>query len=354
MPSVDVELVKQRNPIERVIASHGVKLLQRGERFVGCCPFHEESHPSLVVYPSTRSFFCFGCKAAGDVIDFLKRKEGIGFREALELLGERPAPSPAARDSDAGAATAPQETPRLTVDDRLILSAACDLYHEALLRNERALRYLDSRGIGMPVVRQCRLGYSDGQALKPFLRSHRFSLRRAAEMGLLRKDGNEALAGRVVIPELRGGNCGWMVGRALNERQLKYLGLSLPKPILGYERVRGHRRVFVTEGAFDYLTGVSWNLPICALLGTHVRAERLRFLAGVPEVVLVFDNDDEGQRAASELAESLGNHARILRLPDGVKDLGELGASGDGRETFFRLLAELWPEGQEVQHAPAS
>ena len=351
MPSVDVELVKQRNPIEQVIASHGVKLQQRGERFVACCPFHEEEHPSLVVYPSTRSFFCFGCKASGDVIDFVRRKEKVGFRRALELLGEA-APQGVSTNGDTRG-PAPSESP-LTVDDRLVLAAACDLYHEALLCNERALRYLDSRGIRMPVVKQCRLGYSDGQALKPFLRRHRFSLRRAAEMGLLRKDGNGALAGRVVTPELRGGQCAGMVGRALNERRLKYLGLSLPKPILGYERVRGHRQVFVTEGAFDYLTGVSWNLPICALLGTHVRAERLRFLERVPEIVLVFDNDGEGQHAARELAESLGDHARMLRLPDGVKDLGELGASDAGRETFFRLVAELGPAGKEVQHAPAS
>ena len=351
MPSVDVDLVKQRNPIEQVIASHGVKLQQRGERFVACCPFHDEEHPSLVVYPSTRSFFCFGCKAAGDGIDFVRRKEKVGFRRALELLGE-----PGAQDVPAGADKGRPALPEspLTVDDRLILSAACDLYHEALLRNERALRYLDGRGIGMPVVEECRLGYSHGQALKPFLRRHRFSLRRAAEMGLLRKDGNEALAGRVVIPELRGGQCAWMVGRALNERQLKYLGLSLPKPILGYERVRGHRRIFVTEGAFDYLAGVSWSLPICALLGTHVRAERLRFLERVPEVVLAFDKDDEGQHAARELAESLGDRARILRLPDGVKDLGELGTSDAGRETLSRLVDELWPVETEVQHAPVS
>jgi DNA primase len=350
MPSVDVELVKQRNPIEQVIAARGVKLRQRGERFVGCCPFHDEQHPSLVVYPSTRSFFCFGCKAAGDVIDFVRRKEQVGFRRALELLGEAAPQGVAAGDDRRGP---PSESP-LAVDDRLILAAACDLYHEALLRNEQALTYLDGRGIGIPIVRQCRLGYSDGQALKPFLRRHRFSLRRATEMGLLRKDGNEALAGRVVIPELRGGQCAWMVGRALNERRLKYLGLSLPKPILGYARVRGHRRIFVTEGAFDYLTGVSWNLPICALLGTHVRAERLGFLERVPEVVLAFDNDDEGQHAARELAESLSDRARVLHLPDGVKDLGELGAREDGRETFLRLVAELGPAEREVPHAPAS
>lgn len=354
MPPVDVDRIKERNPIERVIAAHGVKLQQRGERFVGCCPFHEEEHPSLVVYPVTKSFFCFGCRAAGDVIDFLRRKEGIGFREALDMLGERPAPSPDAPKRDAGAATTPQATPPLTVDDRLILSAACDLYHEALLQNERALKYLERRGLALPVIQRCRLGYSDGQVLKPFLQRHRFSMRRATEMGLLRKDGSEALARRVVVPELRGGRCAWMVGRSLDERRLKYLGLSLPKPILGYESLRGHRRIFVTEGAFDYLAGVSWGIPICALLGTHVRAGRLRFLERVQEVVLVFDNDDEGQRAAHDLSASLGQRAHVVELPDGVKDLGELGARPDGRDTFFALLADRGLVAKDVQHAPTS
>jgi DNA primase len=349
MHAVDVDLVKQRNPIEQVIAAHGVKLQQRGKRFVGCCPFHEETRPSLVVYPATKSFFCFGCRAAGDVIDFLRRKEGVGFREALDLLGERPAPSPDAPKPDAAST---QTTLRLSIDDRLILSAACTLYHEALLECDRPLRYLEGRGIGMPIIRRCRLGYSDGQALKPFLRRHRFSLRRATEMGLLRKDGSEALAGRVIIPELRGGHCAWMVGRALNERRLKYLGISLPKPILGYEGVRGRHRVFVTEGAFDYLTGLSWNLPVCALLGTHVRAGRLKFLERVREVVIVFDNDGEGQRAAHELAESLGDRARIVTLPAGVKDLADLGARPDGRQQFFQLIADLRSAGEEVSHAP--
>lgn len=354
MRPTDVELVKQRNPIEKVVASFGVQLQQRGERFVGRCPFHEEEHPSLVIYPATRSFFCFGCRAAGDVIDFVRRNERVGFRRALELLGEPSSPQPAA-DANApapAAASAGAELTRLTTDDRLMLSAACDLYHEALLRHDHALKYLDGRGIGPGVIRRCRLGYSDGQTLKPFLRRHRFSLRRATDMGLLRKDGSEAMAGRVVIPELRSGTCAWMLGRALNERGLKYLGISLPKPILGYEGVRGRDRVFVTEGAFDYLAGVAWGLPVCALLGTHVRAGRLRFLERVPEVVVIFDNDDEGRRAAADLAASLASRAQVLTLPDGVKDLAELAASPGGRETFFELIRDLRPPREEVDHAP--
>lgn len=353
MPSVDIEMVKHRNPIERVIAAQGVKLQQRGARFVGCCPFHEEEHPSLVVYPATKSFFCFGCRASGDVIDFLRRKEGIGFREALDMLGERPAPSPEAPRPEPAAAR-PAPVTQLAVDDRLILSAACDLYHETLLRSDRALQYLERRGVGMPVIRRCRVGFSDGQALRPYLRRHRFSVRRATDMGLLRKDGSESLAGRVVIPELRAGHCAWMVGRALDNRRLKYLGLSLPKPILGYEGVRGRQRVVVTEGAFDYLTGVGWNLPICALLGTHVRTGRLSFLERAEEVLIVFDDDDEGQRAAHELADSLGDRARIVELPGGVKDLGELGAGSDGRDTFFALLADPGLVAKEAPHASPS
>src|SRR5690606_18656992 len=86
-----------------------------------------------------------------------------------------------------------------------------------------------------------------------------------------------------------------------------------------------------------------WNLSVCALLGTHVRAGRLKFLERVREVVIVFDNDDEGQRAAHELAESLGDRARIVALPAGVKDLADLGARPDGRQQFFDLL-KLSPE----------
>lgn len=349
MRPAEIDLVKARNPIERVIEAHGVKLQQRGERYVGCCPFHDETNPSFIVYPNTKSFFCFGCRVGGDVVDFVRRKEQVGFQRALELLGEAPATAPKGvrRATD----DTRSEAQRWTVDDRIILTSACDLYHEALLQSDRALRYLEGRGVGMPVIRRCRLGFSDGGVLMPFLQRHRFSLRRATEMGLLRKDGSEAMSGRIVVPELRGGSCAWMVGRATSERRLKYLGISLPKPILGYEGVRGHKRVFVTEGAFDYLAGVSWSLPICALLGTHVRAGRLGFLQRVEEVFIVFDNDDEGRRAGHELATSLGARARVIALPDGVKDLGELASRPDGREVFFDLIADGGPRGEEASHA---
>ena len=168
---------------------------------------------------------------------------------------------------------------------------------------------------------------------------------------IARHGRGETMAGRIVVPELRGGQCIWMVGRALDDdRQPKYWGLSLPKPILGYERVCGRPRAFVTEGAFDYLTGVSWGLPICALLGTQVRAGRLAFLERARRVLIVFDNDGPGCEAAAELAARLGSRARVVRLAEGAKDLNDLARHHDGRATFFRLLKEADRGGEEKTH----
>jgi DNA primase len=338
----DIDTIKRRNPIEEVVARHGVQLRRSGLHLSGRCPFHDDEHPSFVVYPETASFHCFGCRVSGDVIDFVRRADGLSFREALDRLS----------DGSVLPRRNPGSEERLSLDDRMILTAACAVYHETLLQAPKALSYLEERGIGLPLVRRCRLGYSDGRSLRQYLRRHRLSLRRATQMGLLWRDGGETMAGRVVIPELRGSQCIWMVGRTLDDaRQPKYRGLSMPKPILGYERVRGRPRVFVTEGAFDYLTGASWGLSICALLGTQVRAERLAFLQRARRVLIVFDNDDPGREAASDLARRLGSRARVVALPEGVKDLNDLGRRPDGRATFFRLITETERGGSEPQEA---
>jgi DNA primase len=329
--TVDVARLKRQHPIAGVITATGVSLRRSGTRQVGRCPFHDDSHPSFVVYPDTESFYCFGCRTGGDVITFLRRREGLSFLDAVARLEGSCSPS---------AAAAPE---RLSLDDRMVLTAACAVYHETLLGNRDALAYLAGRGVPMHVIRRCRLGYSDGRTLRPYLERRRLGVRRATELGLLwPSGGGETLTGRIVVPELRGGQCLWMLGRALTDgHQPKYWGLPLPKPILGYERVQGRSWVVVVEGAFDYLTGVAWGLPVCALLGTHVRAERLAFLERTERVALVFDSDDPGRQAATALAGRLGPRAAMVTLPPGLKDLSDLQQRPDGRRVFARILAEL-------------
>ena len=342
----DIDRIKQHNRIEDVVSGHGVQLHPSGSHLTGRCPFHPDAHPSLVVYSETRSFYCFGCGTTGDVIDFIRKADGLSFKEALERL------------NDGSQQVRPDRNlpERLSLDDRMILTAACGVYHESLMRSQRVLRHLEGRGIGLPVIRRCRVGYSDGRSLQSYLKRRRLGVRRATQMGLLWRDGGETMAGRIVIPELRGAECIWMVGRVLDEeRQPKYRGLSLPKPILGYERVRSRPRVFVTEGAFDYLTGVGWGLPICALLGTQVRAERLTFLQRSRRVLVVFDNDEPGRESGAALARRLGARAHIVGLPESVKDLNDLGRRPDGRAEFFRLVKEAEkgaPQSQAADEDP--
>ncbi len=194
-----------------------------------------------------------------------------------------------------------------------------------------------SGGVQPWVAKRCRLGTSDGRRLVPYLKRRRFSLKRAGELGLLFRSGDEAMSGRIVIPELRGAHCGWMVGRAPDGGPgPKYRGLSLPKPLLGYDR--GRRRLFLTEGPFDWLTLTGWGLPACALLGTQPGRGVLRLLERARSVVLVMDNDEAGRDAAGWLSAELGGRAQVLELPAGVKDVSELGARPGGRDTFFRLL----------------
>jgi DNA primase len=79
------ERLKREVPIARIIRRY-TQLRHSGERLVGRCPFHDDRHPSLVVYPQTNTFHCFGCSAHGDAIAFLMRKEHLTFGQALEAI----------------------------------------------------------------------------------------------------------------------------------------------------------------------------------------------------------------------------------------------------------------------------
>jgi DNA primase len=65
------------------------QLRKVGARFSGCCPFHEERTPSLSVNPVDKLYHCFGCRAGGDVITFVRESEQLDFTGAVECLAER-------------------------------------------------------------------------------------------------------------------------------------------------------------------------------------------------------------------------------------------------------------------------
>ncbi len=84
-PNTEIQDLKSRVRIEELIGRH-IPLRPSGQNYTASCPFHEDTKPSFVVFSQTQSFYCFGCQAHGDVITFLMRQEGLGFRGAVEAL----------------------------------------------------------------------------------------------------------------------------------------------------------------------------------------------------------------------------------------------------------------------------
>jgi DNA primase len=80
-----IHRVKKAVPIEGLIGG-AVALRPSGGMLVGLCPFHEDHVPSLTVYPRTGTFHCYGCLKHGDVIDFVRYRGHLTFKEAMDRL----------------------------------------------------------------------------------------------------------------------------------------------------------------------------------------------------------------------------------------------------------------------------
>jgi DNA primase len=82
------ERVKQAVDIVDLVGSH-IQLRRQGRNYVGLCPWHDDTRPSLQVNPERQSFKCWVCDIGGDVFSFVMKIEGVEFREALEMLADR-------------------------------------------------------------------------------------------------------------------------------------------------------------------------------------------------------------------------------------------------------------------------
>ena len=333
---IDIAALKRRHPLGDVVEAAGVELRGRGRVRQGLCPFHAETAGSFTVYADTQRFYCFGCGAGGDVLDFIQRTDGVDLPEAIRRLEIAPPTRLPAKT--AGQTSAPQTMP--TNRDPALLSAAMRCYQRQLGLSEDAQAYLASRGIDAAAPRSQGLGYASGRGLRDWLVQAGFDDRRILGSGLA-SCGQERFRGMIVVPELGGNRVHWLAGRAVwPVAKPRFQALPGPKPVLGLSRLAAHTPwVVVAEGLFDWLLLSAWGLPAVAALGTQGMDKLAASLQGQPRVFLAFDADQAGRDAAQQLNALLGPHrARVVTLPAGVDDVAELGARPDGRSVFLDLL----------------
>lgn len=145
-----IEKLKTEVSLLRLAESQGYQPKKQGKDYIISCPFHDEATPSLLITPAKNLFNCFGCGAAGTVVDWVMKTQGLSFRHAVEVLQKD---SPSLLAADVADSTPVKrstqkklETLPLDQEDQALLNQVVDFYHETLLQSPDALAYLDKRG----------------------------------------------------------------------------------------------------------------------------------------------------------------------------------------------------------------
>ncbi|MBQ8182606.1 MAG: DNA primase [Clostridia bacterium] len=348
-----IDRLRDSNDIESVIAGY-VDLRRRGKTLTGLCPFHNEKTPSFTVYPDTSSYYCFGCGAGGDVINFVRHIENLDYIEAVKLLADR----------------AGIKMPDDKVDDsasnlrRRIYSAnreAARFFHETLFTEagKGQLDYLRRRNISMKMIKHFGLGAApdDWHALENHLKSKGFNRDELVAANLLRfseKNGKryyyDAFRAKVMYPviDLRG-NVVAFGGRVLDNSKPKYINTSDTLVYkksnelfaLNFAKNGNERKIILCEGYMDVIAlhGAGFENAVAGL-GTALTPEQVSLISRyADEVALCYDSDEAGQkavRAALSLFSKTGVRVKVIRLQGG-KDPDEI-IRVHGKEMFAKLL----------------
>jgi len=354
--------VKSKIDLVKVVQEH-VRLTKRNKDYWGLCPFHQEDSPSFHVNPQRQSWYCFGCERKGDVFTFVELIEKTDKRGALMLLAER-----------AGVELkqlSPDQKERADGRKRVLamLKLAAQYYEYVLWKSpagEPGRRLLDARRVGEETASRFQLGYAPaGRGFAEYLRAKKRSLVDAQEAGLMRRDGTDFFAERLVIPirDERGQVLAFTARTVRQDEQKKYInspetpayikgrvvfGLDLARDEIAR---RGHAAVM--EGQFDVITAHQFAVSnAVASSGTALTEEQVRLLKRfTDELLLVFDSDRAGREAsrkAAVLAAQHGMRTRVLAVP-GAKDPDEFlrSAGPDAAARWEELVAKA-PSGFEA------
>ncbi len=270
-----------------VLSENDIKLIESGDKWVAHCPFHKgDRDPSFTVYPNN-TYYCFGCQKWGNPVKFLVEYKGMTAKEALEIVGE---------DYEIPKVEKKAIKVKNLLKTSKFLYDVAKLYHEYLVEQPGPIKYLMDRGLTEETVTRYMLGYTDGAVLEIQFAEEAAM---ANEIGLVNKGGYEALSHRIVIPNIIDKMyCDFMIGRTVINDKIKYLGLRMPKPIMGFYELRNSPILFLVEGNFDYLILRQWGYPAVVMSGSHITKFNYNLLKS-RLIVVVPDNDETGEKAGT-------------------------------------------------------
>jgi DNA primase len=367
IPSETIEQIAAANDIVEVIGSY-FPLKRAGANFKALCPFHQEKTASFMVSPSRQTFHCFGCGAGGSVFRFVMEYEHLDFPAAVHKLATR-AGITIVEERGAADENRQYETRRKLVK---LHAEAAEWFHENLIKKEigePARKYLKQRGITAEIAKRWQLGYAPDEwdAFGGWARTQGYEQRDLLASGLIKpKDENQTsnitpqtsydrFRGRIMFPICNDvGEVIAFSGRLLKDEEgaAKYLN-SPETPLFRKGNVlfglhKSKRPLIeancaiVCEGQLDLISLFEAGITnVVAPQGTAFTENQARILKRfADEVVLCFDSDAAGAKAAERSLDALLENdfiVRVMELPPG-EDPDSL-VRRAGKEQFEKRVA---------------
>ena len=340
IPPETIEQITAANDIVEVIGGY-FPLKRAGAVYKALCPFHQERSPSFTVNPQRQIFKCFGCGAGGSVIRFVMNYENLDFVAAAKKLAER------AGIKIVEGEMSQEDVARHTMRRRLLAlhAEAADFFHWHLMKKpsaQIARDYLKTRGITGEIAKSWKLGYAPDEwdAMRGFAETQGFSEEELVKSGLVTLRNEEQPQGefydrfraRVMFPICNHTN-GEVIafsGRVLeaDAKAAKYV--NSPETMLftkgavlfglhkSQRALINAKSAIVCEGQLDLITAFENGIQnVIAPQGTAFTEKQARLLGRfAEEVVLCFDADVAGEKAAERSLDSLLAENLIVRVAE--------------------------------------
>ena len=282
------------------------------------CPFHKDKDPSMVIYPNTNRFYCFGCGATGNVWELIKKIKNIDFERAVEW--------------SKGAFTNGKVQTLKTKNNRTKLISAdiesikvYNYFYDLLGISNKAIDYLKGRGLSSSLIGNGEISSVEDPTKIYKKLQDKFTLKKLKHSGLVSRSRN----GNDYFTFYKPGVVFFFIDEDIyyiqsrnydNNPKTTNLG-RLTKPLFNLEVMRRAESVWLCEGVIDALSLIDVGLPAVALLGTTLNKNYTNYFID-KNVILMLDFDKAGKDKTNKLVKQLEPVARTLKKVDKSKLTG--------------------------------
>lgn len=324
-----------KNDIVDVVSDY-TTLTERGGRHWGLCPFHNEKTPSFSVSRDKQLYYCFGCKAGGNVTNFVMKVENVTFPEAVERLAKRANMPMQQVLEDEQYKNITQKKKTIAAMNKVAARCYFDILHSE--NGKKAMSYLKKRGIEERIIRRFGLGFAPDEwsTITDLLRKEGFKDEDIKNSGLVTVKNNkmyDTFRNRVMFPIINTfGDVIAFGGRVLGNDVPKYLNtretlaFNKRRNLYGLDHVRKMREikgVVIVEGYMDVVSLSAHGVKaVVASLGTALTRQQAVLLKRYTnDVFIAYDGDEAGRIATMKALNILtteGLNVRVLRFEDGL------------------------------------